>query len=169
MFAHQLCPHIQSTYLYILATVRSCDLGDEEEGPSDFIGMAKWLGRDKLDCGCEVCATDAKYCASEIPRLGFMVEDGTGNTKHVRQADAPRTLLAIVGAVSQGSKGFGLTAPVAVPRLRRRPPVAPRAGTTALLCSAELTRPANNVRARDVVSSRIAAQVVRVLNQCSCR
>ena len=119
--------------------------------------MAKWLGRDKLDCGCEVCATDAKYCASEIPRLGFMVEDGTGNTKHVRQADAPRTLLAIVGAVSQGSKGFGLTAPVAVPRLRRRPPVAPRAGTTALLCSAELTRPANNVRARDVVSSRASS------------
>ena len=38
-----------------------------------------------ISCDCEVCATDAKYCATSIPRLGFMNEDGTGNTEHVRQ------------------------------------------------------------------------------------
>ena len=51
-----------------------------------------------IDCSCEVCATDAKYCATSIPRLGLMNEDGTGNTKHVRQTRAKRRARRIFAA-----------------------------------------------------------------------
>ena len=54
---------------------------------SSFVGMVAGskYRNSSINCDCEVCATDAKYCATSIPRLGFMNEDGIGNTEHVRQ------------------------------------------------------------------------------------
>ena len=51
----------------------------------DYIVKPLKYRNSSINCDCEVCATDAKYCATSIPRLGFMNEDGTGNTEHVRQ------------------------------------------------------------------------------------